>query len=152
MSEMFKNYPQSEDYIPNNRPRKHECPKIEIMTGETAVHTFEIPFDVEADCSDFEVIYKLGLEDIIIRDKNDLDTTVMEDDTSIITCSLSPFETEMFKDTLLRASVQIKFYMNTGAIAFSEIYRVYIVNSLEDNSHPVPPVPGVIGNIGYTED
>ena len=42
LSEMFKNYPQPDDYIPNNHPRCHCIKPLEIMSGETTTHTFEI--------------------------------------------------------------------------------------------------------------
>lgn len=131
MSEMFKNYPQPDDYTPNNRPECVEPFRIDIMTGETAIHTFEIPFNVDEDCSNVEVIYKLGISPKIIKNKDALEVTIDEDNNSIITCKLSPNETKLFENTSLDAQVQVKFYMNDESIVFSEVYKVYITDSLE---------------------
>ena len=133
MSEMFKNYPQPDDYIPNNRPRCHCKCKLVIMTGETSSHSFEIPFNVETDTLDYWVIYKLGLKDIIVKNKSELELTPFDESTgfSIITCVLSSDETKLFADTVLDTRVQIKFEMLDNSIAFTEIYKVKVVDSLE---------------------
>ena len=154
MSEMFNNYPQPEDYIPNNRHIK--CPefKLDIMTGETSKHTFEIPFDVNTDCIDVEVIYKLGVKPVVIKNSYSLEILSDEEKhTSTITCTLNADETKLFADTLLNTRVQIKFYMNDSSIMFSDIYRVKVVDSLENNRKAPSEGKMVYGtNYGYTED
>ena len=155
MGDMFNNYPQSEDYIPNNRPRHRKEFRLDIMTGETAIHSFEIPFNVEEQCTEFEVIYKLGLKPILIKNSWVLDVTTTECGRSVITCTLSPDETKLFKDTFLEAKVQIKFYMNDGSISFSEIYKVVHKDSLEiDRSSPSGGDSNIVygTNYGWTED
>ena len=155
MSEMFKNYPQSENYIPDNRPRK--CPgiKLDIMTGETSKHTFEVPFDVtnEEEVADYEVIYKLGLKPVIIRNSYSLEA-LKTPCGSTITCELSPEETKLFQDTLLSTRVQIKFYMAGGIIMFSDIYNVKVMDALDmTRSKPEENTNMVYGtNYGWTED
>ena len=72
MGDMFKNYPQPEDYIPDNRPKPMHQHEITIMTGETASHTFDVPFDVNEDCNGLEVIYKLGLDIALIKETANL--------------------------------------------------------------------------------
>ena len=152
MSEMFKNYPQPEDYVPNNRPKHCKCSRITLMTGETAEHTFDIPFNVESDCLDYSVIYKLGLEDIIIKEKDELEVSISEDNKfSTITCHLSSEETSLYRNTLLSANVQLKFYMRDASVAFSDIYKIYVTTSLETGDEP-HPTPGILVGLGYTED
>ena len=130
---MFKNYPQPEDYIPDNRPKCHKPFRLDIMAGETATHTFEIPFNVVESCSNVEVIYKLGLKDIITKSVNLSGEDVLETESnhSIITCRLSEEETKLFANTLLDAKVQLKFYMIDNSIAYSEIYNIILVDSLD---------------------
>lgn len=152
---MFDNYPQPDDYIPNNRPKPMHKHEITIMTGETASHTFDVPFDVKEDCIDIEVIYKLGLNVIITKKSNELDIVSKEKGDwhySSVTSSLSSEETALFHDTLLDANVQIKFTMKDGtmkdgAIQYSEIYKVDVQDSLDGNKPT--PAPTVIG---WTED
>ena len=156
MADMFKNYPQPDDYKPDNYP-KCRCPKrLEIMAGETAIHTFDVPFNVEDDCSLVEVIYKLGIKPIVVKNNMYyLDILVDEDGKSIITCKLSPEETLLFKNTTLDTHVQLKFYMNDGSIVYSEIYEVFMKDALDVNGRePVDPnsmIAGLAG-YGYTED
>lgn len=150
MSEMFKNYPQPEDYIPDNHPRCWKEPKLEIMCGETAHHTFDIPFNVEETCTNVEVIYKLGLTDVIVRGKEFLDITIMENNTSVIVCNLSNEDTLLFKNNLLSKKVQIKFYLKDGSISFSNIYDITTIDAIDDGTGPIPP--GTLGGIGYTEE
>ena len=132
MSELFKNYPQPDEYIPNNRPKCHKPMKIDIMSGETSIHTFEIPFNVEKDCSSFEVIYKLGVEIVLIKHFLDCSLT-SEEDKSIITCVLSSEETKLFANNLLDTNVQIKFIMKDNSVIYSDIYKVYVKDSLESD-------------------
>lgn len=152
MSEMFKNYPQPDDYIPNNRPKCHKPLCLDIMAGETAIHTFEIPLNVE-DTEGYEVIYKLGVEPIII--KNNYQTEyIIDNDTSIITCTLYPEETKLFgNNTMLDAKVQLKFYMPGDVISYSEIYKIKLKDSLDMNREK-PDTTQVIAGVGYgyTED
>lgn len=152
---MFDNYPQSSDYIPNNRPHCCKHKGLDIMTGETAEHIFEIPFNVEEDCLSVEVIYKQGLKPVIIKDESQIDIVITEHNTSVITCVLTPSETLLFSNSLLNTRVQLKFYMTNKTVSYSDIYKVKIVNSLDANKEgPIPPTPGpgIIGGIGYTED
>ena len=149
MSEMFKNYPQPDDYIPNNRPRCCKPFKLDIMVGETSVHSFDIPFNVEEDCVTYSIIYKLGIEDVVIKKKDDISVIKEEDETSILSCTLSPAETKLFNSTVLDTHVQLKFVMKDNSTIFSEIYKVRIRNSLEKKEQPEPQI---ISGIGYTED
>ena len=151
---MFDNYPQSEDYIPNNRPKCHKPLELTIMTGETASHTFDIPFNIDESCGEVEVIYKLGLTPILVKNSFFLDIT-SEGNHSIIKCDLSADDTALFKNVDLDARVQIKFYMNNSSIVYSEIYPVKVTNALDIENMPTQNVPSMIaglGGFGYTED
>ena len=134
MLEMFKNYPQPADYKPDNYPKCRKPRIIEIMAGETAIHTFEVPFNIDANCNKIEVIYKLGINPVIIKYK--LDTVINHDNTSSITCTLTPEETLLFKSTFLAAKVQLKFYMKDGSIVYSEIYNIRVSQALDAENRP----------------
>ena len=157
MSEMFRNYPQPDDYKPDNYPKCKKPFQLDIMTGETAIHSFEIPFNIEENCIEYEVIYKLGIKPIIIKNSWVLELTYNEKTGhSIITCVLAPEETKRFENTNLSARVQVKFYMNNNSVQFSEIYRIKVTDSLE--VHRTGPDPSGDTNIvygtgyGWTED
>ena len=130
MSEMFKNYPQPEDYIPNNRPKCFKPFKLDIMVGETSVQSFDVPFNVTEECLDYVIIYKLGLEVVLVKTKDQIQN-IDEEHSSILSCVISPEETQVFNSTILTTSVQIKFTMKDNSTVFSEIYKVKINNSLE---------------------
>ena len=156
MVDMFRNYPQPEDYKPNNYPKCHFRKPLEIMAGETTVHSFDVPFNVEDDTSLCEVIYRLGTETVIVKDSAMyLDITVLDNGTSIVTCTLKPEETLIFKNTALDTYVQLKFYMNNGMITYSEIYRVKVTDALDISYEKPASKQGMIaglGGYGYTED
>lgn len=163
-STMFEHYPQPDDYIPCNRPRPYKDSQITIMTGETSVHSFEIPFDVKTMCEDVEVIYKLGLSVVLTKENENDDLSIDDYDSdthsSIVSCVLSPSETMLFADTLLDTSVQLRFIMkdiegkyDAGDIVFSNIYPVTVIDSLLAQAEPTPPVPPIVNNgFGWTED
>lgn len=129
MSEMFKNYPQPDDYIPNNRRKCHCRCKLDIMTGETSSHSFEIPFDVTTDCIDYSIIYNYYLDKYLTVTKDRIEV-ISENGKSILTCKLSSEETMLFVNNLLDAHVQVRFVMLDGSITFSEIYKINVKKSL----------------------
>ena len=155
-SMMFNLYPQPDDYIPNNMPRCRREDKLVIMTGETAVHSFEIPFDASRWCSEVQVIYKYKLDNIITKVNNDLEKEleIIDDECrphcSIVTCTLEPEDTKLFDDTFLSAQVQLRFVMRAPVddeeakkifdlkyhdedVVFTEIYPIKVINSLEES-------------------
>ena len=77
MSHMFDNYPQPDDYIPTNIPKHFKKPSLDIMAGETSIHSFEVPLNVE-ELLNYKVIYQLGADAIIIKDKYSLEYTILE--------------------------------------------------------------------------
>lgn len=127
----FDNLP--EDYVPNNEdmPRACCCHCDNIITGQAVTHSFEIPFNVKTDLLDYELIYKTGVEILIDKHKEDLETLILDDGTSIISCSLNSDESKKFDNILLDTFAQIKFTMLDGTFTFSEIYKIKVLNSLE---------------------
>ena len=123
----FDNLP--ENYIPDNM---HRCPRqfhLDIMTGENAIHTFEMPFKFMEECSAVDVIYKHGLEVVLVKSVAPND---VNDEDNIVTITLTPEETNLFTDNILDTNVQLKFTMSNDNIVFSEIYKVNVVNSLKN--------------------
>ena len=157
MGNMFDNYPQSDEYIPNNRPKCHKEFKLDIMTGETASHTFEVPFDVNSEsfgCVNIEVIYKFGLEVVLLKFINPKDCPVVHRgkwDITFVTCKLNKEETAIFHNSYLDTSVQLKFILSDNSIQYSEIYPVTVVDSLDGSQAPAPH-PIVVNGFGWTED
>jgi len=133
---IFDNYPSSSDYIPDNRPKHHKKHIITIMTGETATHSFDVPFDVAEVCSSVEVFYKLGLDVVLVKEMNDLEIVSIYDEErdwhySNVIVTLSCDETSLFRDTLLDTHVQMRFTMKDNTVEYSEIYPVKVEDSLE---------------------
>lgn len=134
MSNMFHKFDNlPEGYVPNNEHVRCCCCSDNdfIITGQSVSHSFSVPFDVEADLLDYEVIYKTGVDIILRRSKSELETLVMDDGTSTITCSLSSDDARKFDNTLLDTFAQLKFTMADGTVAYSDIYRIMVFNSLE---------------------
>lgn len=156
MTDMFRHYPQPDDYKPDNYPKCRVFKPVEIMCGETAVHTFEVPFNVKEKCSMCEVIYKLGLDPIVIKSSlTDLEVEVTDQANSFVTCVLKPADTLAFRNTALETKVQLKFYMNDKTVSYSEIYKVYVKDALDANGRKAINSKGMIaglGSCGYTED
>ena len=69
--------------------------------------------------------------------------------------TLKPADTIVFKNTGLDTKVQVKFYMKDGTIAYSDVYDVEVVDSLDANgrgsANKNTMIAGLAG-FGYTED
>ena len=151
MSDMFRNYPQPDDYKPDNYPRPFKKWELVIMSGETASHTFEIPFDVETSTNDYDILYKLGINLVLTKNKNVCETIYDEKKhRTFITCKLLPSDTLLFKNTSLQAQVQIRFKMKDSSVIYTEVYDIKLLNSLD--AAEVKPSPYVITGFGYTID
>lgn len=152
MSEMFNNYPQPTDYVPNNRPKHHEHKCYTIFAGKTVEHTFEVPFNMVEKCDVYQVIYRLGVTPVIIKNHEQVEIHV-EDNKTIVKCVLSPEETSLFANTLLNAEVQLKYFMKDDTVSYSCIYNIKTATALDiGGESPAPVPPGVLGGLGYTED
>ena len=158
MLELFKHYPQPDNYKPDNYPKCHCKHELTVMAGELAKHTFEIPLNLN-ELEGFEVIYRLGNKPIIIKDNYQVEYFVINEHTSIINCTLLPYETALFGKTFLDAQVQIKFYGADDTISYSEIYEIKLSDAIDLNrdSYEKPDKPkdtNIVfnGGYGYTED
>ena len=129
MSHMFDNYPQPSYYIPNNRKCHFPKEVITIMTGETTVHSFDIPFDVDNETLSYRALYKLGLNIVLVKEKEECDV-LYENGVATLTWVLSPNETLLFKDTLLDTRVQLEFVMQDHSISYTNILKVKVIDSL----------------------
>lgn len=156
MSELFDNYPQPSDYIPNNRRKCFPKKEITIMAGETTIHSFEIPLNAFTDLVDFDIIYRLGIHVVVVKNKKSC-TVVYDEDTkkSNISCTLSKDDTKLFKETLEQAQVQLRFVMRDLSTSYSNIYPITLIDSLDNGpftDEQEPPTPHIMSGIGYTED
>ena len=133
MSDMFHKFDNLPDgYVPNNEPSRRCCSdNYFIITGQSVSHSFSVPFNVETELADYEIIYKTGVDIILRRSKNDLETSVTDDVSSVITCSLFSDDTSNFDNTILDTFAQLKFVMLHGTSSYSAVYRIIVVNSLE---------------------
>lgn len=135
MFELYDNPP--EDYVPCNRPHFRKKEELTIMAGETAKHSFDVPIDIEEDCSSVEVIYKLGLNVVLTKVPNSSETLTDECGKfwiSNVTVILSENETLLFRSTYLDASAQLKFHMKADdSVQYSEICPIKLRDSLDAN-------------------
>ena len=133
MSDMFYKFDNLPDgYVPNNEPARRCCSdKNLIITGQSVSHSFSVPFNAETDLADYEIIYKTGVDIILRRSKNDLETSVTDDGSSVITCYLSSDDSKKFDNTILDTFAQLKFVMLDGTSSYSALYRIIVINSLE---------------------
>lgn len=132
MFDMFRLYPSPEWYVPCNKPMHHKREKLSMMAGETTVHSFDIPFDVENECLDFRALYKLGTQVVLTKTKEECDVTpyVENCDNCVLSWTLSPNDTLKFADTFLDAKVQIEFVMADHSIAYTDILDVKVTNAV----------------------
>ena len=150
MSDMFKNYPQPDDYVPDNRRVRIPKELLTIMSGETTTHSFELPFNYES-YKDYKAIYKLGINVVLEKSKEECTAMYDEDeDISILSWTLSPSETMLFRDTNLDAKVQLRFVESDDTIAFSEILDIVLEDSLQNTTTPTPSDVNL--GFGWTED
>lgn len=127
----FDNLPA--DYVPCNEPHDDcqcRCGDM-IVTGQSCSHSFAIPFNVETDLADYGITYKTGVETILSKGKEGLETLIMDDGTSIVTCPISSDEALMFDNTLLSTFAQLKFIMLDGSTTYGDIYMIAVMNPLE---------------------
>ena len=133
MSDMFHKFDNLPDgYVPNNEPSRRCCSdNYFIITGQSVSHSFSVPFNVETELADYEIIYKTGVDIILRRSKNDLETSVTDDGSSVITCYLSSDDSKKFNNTILDTFAQLKFVMLDGTSSYSALYKIIVINSLE---------------------
>lgn len=134
MSDIFKNYPQPDDYVPNNRQCDCACcdGKDQIIIGGTTLHTFKLKFLYSEECDGFDIIYRQSLDKELIISSSSLGAPYeMEevDGKTLITVTLSPETTSEFhpfRDTF----AQIKLYMKDGSVIFGDKNRLEMISTL----------------------
>ena len=133
MSDMFHKFDNLPDgYVPNNEPARRCCSDNNfIITGQSVSHSFSVPFNAETDLADYEIIYKTGVDIMLRRSKNDLETIVKDDGSSVITCYLSSDDSKKFDNTILDTFAQLMLVMLDGTSSYSAVYRIMVINSLE---------------------
>ena len=149
MSKMFKNYPQPDTYIPDNRPQKPLIKELVISTGSNCIHTFLVPAELKDLISNITVVYRLGLEDIITKVTNANEILDHENDVYTFSVTLSYDETNLFANTYLAARCQVYFNTIDNDVITSPIFDIKVIDGLKPAD--VPPVPVMVG-FGYTED
>lgn len=136
MSDMFNNYPQPADYIPNNRECKCCCDEQDtIIVNGTTVHTFKLNFSFSELCESFEVIYKSGLNDIITINSLALGAPfeiIEEDGKTNIIITLSPDNTQVFSK-FRDAYVQMKLYMKDKTVIYGDLNKLTVIETLNNN-------------------
>ena len=102
---MLENF--TETLFPDNRPILEDVERDSITRGATCTHIFELPFRCTGYVQDLSIIYRQGLDIILIKDFIDCTLTETVSD-SIITIKLTPADTLKFEQNLLDVFVQLK--------------------------------------------
>lgn len=140
MLNMFKNYDNNNNFIPNN---EYEFLPVESQYKDMMVlnainnYSFRIPHKRE-DILDLSILYMQGTEykvqkgyqDVNLIDIPDSDGTIRR---CIATYQLNPEDTLNFNTYNREVKVQLKIILLDGRIEYSKIYLVKIINSLDAN-------------------
>lgn len=116
----------TETTLSDNRPIIIEEYKDTITRGATCTHIFNLPFPFANYVQDLVVIYKQGLEIVLIKDFADCEVEENADG-SIVTIILSPVDTLKFENNLLTIQVQLKI----STISNETLYSTPITLKLE---------------------
>lgn len=119
----------TETVNPNNRFQFLQDPtRYEVIIGGDMYHTFTLPFNYKEVIKLGRVLYKQGLDTIIVVDIL-LDSMVKYDpltNNSYITIHLSPMQSQKFTTTLLDTFCQLQLETVFGDIIFSDKYDVIV--------------------------
>lgn len=137
MSEdMFKDYPQPSDYIPDNRHAKCacECHGDDIITvGATSFHTFVLDFPYSGNCSGFDVVYSNGVETPLVVSSEDpvapYEMTEADGKTTIA-ITIPPAISSLF-DPMRESYAQMRLTMNDGSVIYGDKNKIGIIGTLE---------------------
>lgn len=119
-----------------------------IVIGGTSIQRIRVPFLYSEYAKSIQVLYKQGLTSINVGGEGGLFVTAdnvkedIEHHCSVITVTLTPSQTRMFKDTLLDTYVQLKIETKEGAIVYDIPRYVYVKAPLdlgENGDEPTPP-------------
>jgi len=126
---MLKNF--TETIYPNNRPIMREEDKDTIVRGGTCIHIFRLPFPCENYVQDLKVIYKQGLEVVLIKDFADCEVIEAEH-KSIIRVNLSPADTLKFEQNLLDIYVQLKVVTIDNSTLYNTPIKLMLEQTLDN--------------------
>lgn len=119
-----------------------------IVIGGTSIQRIRVPFLYSEYAKSIQVLYKQGLTSINVGGEDGLFVTAdnvkedIEHHCSVITVTLTPSQTRMFKDTLLDTYVQLKIETKEGGIVYDIPRYVYVKAPLdlgENGDEPTPP-------------
>ncbi|MBO7078223.1 MAG: hypothetical protein J6W64_00245 [Bacilli bacterium] len=145
---MFDNFTHSTT-ISFNRPDYHYDDNTgDIVIGATNEHTFNAPFLLSEYCTMFDIIYKQGLTTVLIKRYNfevneEVNEKVQngievkecdEKEFSIVKVTLTPPESNMFKNSVLECQAQMKLYMPDNEILYSDAYDIDVKSPLDNEN------------------
>lgn len=133
MGSIFKNYPQPDDYVPDNSTQGDEESEADaVIVGGTTVHVFKLNFSYSELCDGFEATYRIGLTGGFSISSSDLGGPfeISEDDGhTYITITLPPDLTSAF-DPLRDAYAQMKLTMKDGTTLFGDLNKLEVVRTI----------------------
>ena len=132
---MFDNYPQPDDYIPDNRhaPCCGDCHCEDVVVvGGTALHTFKLAFLYSENCESFEAIYNYGLGESLSISSSALGAPFSIEEMggkTYINITLDPSMTSKFSDGR-DAYAQLKLRMKDGSVIFGDKNKLTVRKTL----------------------
>lgn len=126
---MLENF--TETQFPDNRPIVKDEDRDSITRGATCTHIFKLPFPCAGYVQDLSIIYKQGLEIVLIKDF--IDCTVTETPyKSIIAVDLLPTDTLKFEQNLLDVYIQIKVLTINNETLYNTPIKLILEQTLDN--------------------
>lgn len=132
---MFDNYPQPDDYMPDNRVGRCACMKSgedTITVGGTTSHVFTLDFSYSESCRAFRVIYTGGLEVRHVVDSGDDAPSFTIEESggkTYIRVTLDPSVTKLFSPSR-DAMAQMRLTMMDGSVVFGAVNALRVIGTL----------------------
>lgn len=115
----------------------------DIVIGATNTHLFNAPFLLSEYCEKIEIIYRQGLDikplnkiyDFRINElvQNGIEVEECDEkEYSIVKVTLTPEESNMFKNNVLECQAQMKLYMPDNEILYSDSYDIDVKSPLDN--------------------
>ena len=129
-SEMFKNYPQPDGYIPFNRPVKKPAEINTIVSGGFCSNFFKVKLPFDENIKGLKVIYKQEFR--LYMEK--IPTVVKENEKSfIVEVKFNNVESKQFGGTLLDTYAQVEVtYGDNMEQIFTPKVKINVVNTLKE--------------------
>lgn len=143
---MFDNFTPTT--ISFNRPEyNYDDDTSDIVIGATNTHVFNAPFLLSTYCEQIEIIYRQGLDVKLLNKVYDFRINELiqngievnecdEKEFSIVKVTLTPEESNLFKNSVLECQAQMKLFMPDNEILYSDAYDI-IVKSPLDNENSI---------------